>query len=207
MWRRAATAASTTWATRSPSRTGRTRGGSRAACRARPRGRHAALSRPRVRRNASSWSAGSVPRPRPLKKHGTRRCSAAARNVVPGAVPVDVAADDERRAFGPGDQRGERGHGVGIGRHARADALVDRAAHRRPTGRTRRAGSRGTSARGAASSPSRAAACTMAPACVGVLHRGGRLRDRRHDRHVVELLQRARAPTHLGCPPAEHDQR
>jgi hypothetical protein len=38
------------------------------------------LSNPRVRRNDSSWRAGNVPRPRPLKKHGTRRCSTAARS-------------------------------------------------------------------------------------------------------------------------------
>ena len=33
--------------------------------------------RRRVRRNASGWSAGSMPRPRPLKKHGTPSASAA----------------------------------------------------------------------------------------------------------------------------------
>ena len=36
------------------------------------------LSTPRVRRNASSWSAGNVPRPSPFVNTGTRRCSAAA---------------------------------------------------------------------------------------------------------------------------------
>ena len=36
------------------------------------------LSRPLVRRNASSWSAGIVPRPRPFVNTGTRRCSTAA---------------------------------------------------------------------------------------------------------------------------------
>ena len=37
-----------------------------------------ALSRPRVRLKASGWSAGRQPRPMPLAKHGTRRCSRAA---------------------------------------------------------------------------------------------------------------------------------
>ena len=37
--------------------------------------------------------------------------------------------------------------------------------------------------------------------------RRGRFRDRREDRHVVELLQRSRAPTTLRRASAEHDQR
>jgi hypothetical protein len=43
--------------------------------------------------------------------------------------------------------------------------------------------------------------------CRGVLDGLRRLRERGDERHVVDLLEAARAPSHLGRPPAEHDER
>ena len=70
-------AASTTWATcAAPNRPNPTRKSSGVPITTTTSAR--SLSAPRVRRNASGWSAGSSPRPRPLKKHGTPSSSAAA---------------------------------------------------------------------------------------------------------------------------------
>ena len=85
-----------------------------------------------------------------------------------------------------------------------ADARVDRGhvACRRPEHVEREVEERRSAVRLIAR---RAASCTIAPACWGVLHRRGRLRDRCQDRDVVELLQRSRAPATLRRPTAEHD--
>ncbi len=86
--------------------------------------------------------------------------------LLPRSIPVDVAADDERRSLGGGDHRGELGDGLGVGGRTAADVVVDTRHARRTTGRTHRAGSRGTSVHDAASSPDCAAAWTVAAAWV-----------------------------------------
>ena len=113
-----------------PRRSARSRAGSRAACR-RPRpGRPRCRSSPRVRRNASSWSAGRVPRPSPLVNTGTRRCSTAAAELDPRAGPVHVAADDERRPLGGGDRRRQASDRVRVGLDAAPSAPRRRAPRR-----------------------------------------------------------------------------
>ena len=171
------------------------RAGSRAACRRRRRRRPRCLSSPRVRLNASSWSAGRQPRPRPLTNVGTRRCSTAARERVPRAVPVHVAAGDERRAArrrrsasaAARPRRGRARRRAGV-RHVGQLGLAP-CANTTSSGKSRNTGPRcGVSAvrdsvvhDAPAMSP---VACTVAADFViGA-----------SDRHVVELLQRAGAP-------------
>ena len=162
----------------------------------------------RARANASSWSAGSIPRPMSLandRDHGGLHEGA---ELDLGAGPVDVAADEQNRTAGLGDQRGDPRDGVGIGLGARQRRGGRRRRHRgrdrAPTverhveeGRARGAGVRAT-----ASAVSNAAAMRR-----GIEARRGVLGHRRDERHVVELLQRALAPPGLRRPPAEHEDR
>ena len=69
-----------TGARRARRRTARSRAGSRAAFPRRARDRLPSSATERARENASSWSAGSVPRPMPFTNTGTRAASANARS-------------------------------------------------------------------------------------------------------------------------------
>ena len=132
-----------------------------------------------------------------------RRCR---REFLPGAVPVDVGADQEGRTLRTGDERRERRHGVvvGSGTHpvARADVgdlTARRAEHVEREVEERRAAVRfDRQTRRLVHHRTRLR---------GIGDGGSQLRDRRHDRDVIEFLQRPRAPAALGRPATEHDHR
>ncbi len=137
---------------------------------------------------------------------GTRRCWTACGQRLLGAGPVHVAADDEHRALGPGDELGQSGDRVRIGLGTTASSRVDRrdvagrrAEHVEREVQEDRAPMR-RRGEGDGLVDERAG-------LLGVEDRAGRLRDRGEDRHVIELLQRARAPAQLRGPAAEHDER
>ena len=134
------------------------------------------LSIPRVRENASSWSAGRQPRPRPLMNVGTRSASTQRAQRVPGAVPVHVGAGDQHGALGAGDERGGPGDVVGVGLERRRDDGRGRRrsaeANTTSSGKSRNTGPRcGVSA-------AVTAACTIVGDVGGRRHRAGELRDR-----------------------------
>ena len=160
-----------------------------------------------MRRNASSWSAGRVPRPSPLVNTGTRRCSTAGGQLRPRRRPSRRRC--RRRTPGARRRRPARP----AGRSASGSGSTPRPAAGSTAGTSPADGpntssgkSRNTGPR-CGSAASAIASWTIAPAFVGVEDGGRRLRDRRQDRHVVELLQRPGAPAQLRGPSAEHDQR
>ena len=127
---------------------------------------------------------------------------------LPRAVPVDVAADDERRPLGARRSTSTSaatasGSGAAPRRADGSTAGIDPAdgAKNTSSGKSRNVGPRcGVSA-------SRRRGVHRRCRLRRVLDRAGALGDRRDDGHVVHLLQRAGAPSALGRPAAEHDER
>ena len=189
-------------------RTGRSRAGSRAACRRRARGRLPSARPTAARENASSWSAGSVPRPMPLTNTGTRAASANATQRVLGVRPVHVAARDQHRPLAPTPTSVATACTSRRDRASAPRARPDRPpGSRRSPGRTRRAGCRRTSGPRCGVRAATARRVDLVDDRRRRRRGRGALRDRRDDRHVVELLQRARAPAPLRRAAAEHDHR
>ena len=164
------------------------------------------FSRPRVRVNASSWSAGRHPRPEAVEpaRHPHRLDEAGERG--PRALPVHVAADDDRRTLGGGDRaQPPRSTSAGSGSTPRGTVPFASGAVAEPKitsiGKSTKTGPRcGVSRR-------RDRVLDLLRGVAGRRHGAGRLRDRRDDRHVVELLQRTRAPACLRCAATQHDER
>ena len=120
------------------------------------------------------------------------------------ARPVEAGAGHDRRALGVGQELGGLlgasaglpADRVGAGRHLRLGLGEDDVERVVDEGRAGRLGERGSIARrGQRRDRGR------------LLHRHRRLDQRRDERQVVDLLERARAPAHLRRPPAEHDER
>ena len=122
------------------------------------------------------------------------------------AGPVDVATRDDHRPLGSADERGDPRDRVGVGGCTRRGARIERRdVGRRRTERVEREiDERRTSMR-SARREQRVVHRGHDP-CAGCRGRRG-LRDRRHDRYVVELLQRSPPPAPLRRPPAEHEHR
>ncbi len=125
----------------------------------------------------------------------------------PRSVPVHVAADDERRPLGVGDQRGQLGDGLRIGRRAdgrrrrRPPALAPIDGPNTSSGKSRNVGPRwGVSAR-------LAAAWTVSCRRGRVLHRGGRLGDRRTTGTWSISCSEPDPQRISGARPPMHDQR
>ena len=121
--------------------------------------------------------------------------------------PEDVGADHEDGSVGFVDELGDRRDRVAVGRGAGQLVGPGRIGKRRrgsAPGVERDVDERGTSV-GRARGPQRGVDE------LGDLFRrrcgARRLRDRRDDRHVVELLQRPGAPSRLRCASAEHQHR
>jgi hypothetical protein len=120
------------------------------------------------------------------------------------AIPVDVAPDDESRPLGPGDQRADGLDGRRIGRLARQAHTVGQLAFGRPEHVEREVEEHRAAVR---RHGQRRCLVDDQP---GLRRVGDGRRVLRHggdDRHVVELLQRARAPPPLRRPPSEDDDR
>ena len=188
-------------------RTGRSRAGSRAAFPPRARGRPPSARPTAARENASSWSAGSVPRPMPLTKTGTPAASANAR-IAPPPGPSRHRPRRRVRAVrtlrpSPRSARRRRDQAMrpGTRRHLRAPATRPSAGPKASRGMSTKVGPRcGVRAARHAASTS----ATMEAADVAV---AARLGDRRDDRYMVELLQRTRAPARLGRATGQHHER
>ena len=125
--------------------------------------------------------------------------------LVPRAVPPHVAAGDQRRSFGGGDQFGGAPHVVRVGIGTDGDMGVGRVG----VGRAEHDVKREVEERGPAVRRKRGGdgGVDFLRDVAGRGDRARRLGDRRHDRYVVELLQRARAPARLGGAAGEDDQR
>ena len=121
--------------------------------------------------------------------------------------PVDVAARDENWPLRGADQRGHTRDGVGVGRGAAERLLVSDRRHfdRSRSKRVERDVDERRTAVGRACGSARG----IGVGDDGRRRRRGRsrLRDRRHDRYVVELLQGTRTPSRLGRAPRQHDER
>ena len=124
---------------------------------------------------------------------------------VLGAVGPDVGAEDEHRAGGGREQpgHGRDGVGVGVGAARRTDdrhdtgALVEELVHRHVHEH-----------RTAVRRPGRGEGLVHARGHLGGGRDGARqLGDRRDDRRLVELLQRAAAPAVLRGATTDHDHR
>jgi hypothetical protein len=118
--------------------------------------------------------------------------------LLPRTVPVDVAADDERRPLGLGEHPRDRRDLVRVRLAARP--AVERgsspdAGPNTSSGKSRNVGPR------CALVASTAAACAAAPARVGVLDGERRLGDRRDHGHVIHLLERSRPHRPSGARP------
>ena len=143
------------------------------------------------------------PATHPIEKARHAEVGGSRGEFFPRTIPVHVGADQERRTLGTSDQRGQRGHCIVVGRNTESVARADignvasgRPEHveweveeRRPPVRLDREAGRFVHHR---------------TRLLGVGDRGCHLGDRRHDRYVVEFLQRARTPATLRRPPAEH---
>ena len=164
------------------------------------------LSSPRVRRNASGCDDGQHAAPETVEEARHAERLGCGRQLVPRAVPVGVAAHEERRSLRPGDHRRQltRPHRHRAPCRARRPPSGTSPADgpNRSSGKSRNTGPR-CGLGGQADTPS----CTVGAGGRRVDHGGGELRDRRQHGDVVELLQRAGAPAQRRGPPAEHDQR
>ena len=155
-----------------------------------------------MRRKASSWSAGSMPRPSPLKKHGTRELLGGRAELAPRRRPSrrrcrrgrPVA---RRRAISVASAA--TASGSGRRRRISAGAVGDVACGRGPN--TSSGKSRNTGPRCGVSAEPDGVVDDCAPAVEASVDGAGRLGDRGDDRHVVELLQRARPQRRCGARP------
>ncbi len=166
-----------------------------------------AKAAPRTREKASSWSAGSSPRPRPLAKTGSAGGLREGAQGVLSSRPEDVGPDHQDGSVGLVDQLGDRRDRVAVGRGAGQLVGPGRIGQRRrgsAPGVERDVDERRTTM-------GRARGAQRGVDELGNLFGRGRgarrLRDRRDDRHVVELLQRSGAPPRLRRASAEDEHR
>jgi hypothetical protein len=157
-----------------------------------------------VRRNASGWLAGSMPRPRPLKKQGTPSASAAAASS--SHAPSQYASLPTRNAGRSADATMAASRSTASASGAAPPVTPPRgtspeAGPNRSSGKSRNTGPR------CGSAAYRTCVVHEPAGRSGVGDGGGQLRDRRQHRHVVELLERARAPARGGGAPTEHHER
>ena len=164
--------------------------------------------RRRAREKNSSWSAGTQPRARPLRKTGMpQRLGELAQRLL-AVAPVEVRAGHDHRALGVAQQRDGALDLIAVG-----------------AGAVPRLGSTTSDSGSSASMKTRSSgkSTNVGPECGGsdcdqrlvdeagdlggALGRGGELHQRAHERDVVDLLQRALAPAHRGRAAAEHEDR
>ena len=165
----------------------------------------------RARENASSWSAGTVPRAMPFISTGMRSASASASSAASACphhtlVPAMITgrcAPASRPAATPSASPSALHRGRRAAQRTGSPAscgLAEDVIHREVDERDARR-------RPAAPTAARSASSISPPTASGRLRGGGEPGQRRDERHMVDFLQRTLTPAQRGRPAAEHEQR
>ena len=165
----------------------------------------------RARENASSWSAGTVPRAMPFISTGIRNASASDSSaasacphhtLVPAMITGRCAPASRSAATASASPSAlhrvrPRGERTGFARVVGPRRTRDPSGSRRTRHPSAPAGAHGRAQRVVDQPADR----------VCRLRGGGEPGQRRDERHMVDLLQRTLTPAQRGCPAAEHEQR